>query len=219
MVSDNGSSFVADETRQFATNNFIEWKYNVPCSPWMGGVWERLGSCVKKCLKRTIGRRRINFVELQTLVYEVEAILNNRPICNDYEDDIDSVLTPNHLIFGRRIETSNFQRIDCLLDDENLVKRERHLEQMISYFWKIWREEYVTSLRESHKSSKSKPEIVSENDIVVIYDDKQPRHMWKLGRVDELICSKDGVVCAAKVKTGSGIPLSRPLCKLYPVLS
>ena len=41
--------------------------------------------------------------------------------------------------------------------------------------------------------------------------------MWKLGRVDELIRSKDGIVRAAKVQTGPGIILSRPLCKLYPI--
>ena len=183
-----------------------------------GGVWERLISCIKKCLKRAIGRQRINFIELQTLVYEVETILNNRPICNDYEDDIETVLTPNHLIFGRRLETLNFQRVDSLCDDENLSKREIRLEEMISYFWKIWRQEYVISLRESHKSSKSKPEIVSVNDIVLIYDEKQPRQMWKLARVHELVRSKDGVVRAAKVTSGTNRTMfTRPLCKLYPI--
>lgn len=218
MVSDNGSCFVADETQQYVTNHLIDWKFNVPCAPWMGGIWERIVSCVKKCLKRTIGRRRVNFVELQTLVLEVEAILNNRPICDDHDDDIDDVLTPNHLIFGRRIENSNFARVSIdSFEDEHLNKREKHLEKMISYFWEIWRKEYVTSLREKHKSSKEKPEIVSVNDIVIIYDDKQPRHMWKIGRVDELIRSKDGIVRAAKVQTGQGPILSRPLCKLYPI--
>ena len=43
------------------------------------------------------------------------------------------------------------------------------------------------------------------------YDDKKPRHMWKIGRVDELIRSKDGIVRAAKVQTGQGPILSTPL--------
>ena len=42
--------------------------------------------------------------------------------------------------------------------------------------------------------------------------------MWKLGRVHELIRSKDGIVRAANVKSGSaGAILSRPLSKLYPI--
>ena len=48
--------------------------------------------------------RLINdYIELQTVVQEIENILNNRPHCAVYEDDLDDVLTPNHLIFGRGI--------------------------------------------------------------------------------------------------------------------
>ena len=112
VISGNGSSFIADETQEIAANHLIKWKFNVACSPWMGGIWERLVSCVKKCLKRTIRMRQINYIELQTLILEVEVILNNRHICADYEDDIDEVLTQNHLIFGRRLEMINFQKID-----------------------------------------------------------------------------------------------------------
>ena len=35
--------------------------------------------------------------------------------------------------------------------------------------------------------------------IVLMYDKSQPRHLWKLGRILELIRSKDGVVRAARV--------------------
>ena len=79
MISDNGSSFVAEETQEFVSNHLIDSKFNIPASPWMGGIWERLVSCIKKCLKRTIGVRQINFIELQTLILEIETILNNRP--------------------------------------------------------------------------------------------------------------------------------------------
>ena len=140
-------------------------------------------------------------------------------MCNDYDDDIDEVLTPNHLLFGRRLESSNLQKFKS--DDghdENLSRREKHLERMRNHFWDIWRREYVTSLRESHRSEKSKTETVQENDIVLIYNKSQPRHLWKLGRILELIRSKDGVVRAARVKCGfSKNIISRPLNKLYPI--
>ena len=115
------------------------------------------------------------------------------------------------------METSNF-RGHSDPEDANIDKRGKHLEKLLNHFWNIWRDEYVRSLRESHKSSKAKPEIISENDIVLIYDKKQPRQLWKLGRVPELIRSKDGVVRAAKVMTGSaGAILSRPVSQLYPI--
>ena len=89
---------------------------------------------------------------------------------------------------------------------------------MRNHFWNIWRKEYVTSLREGHRCRKSEPEIVNVNDIVLIYDKSQPRHLWNLGRILELIRSKDGLLRAAQVKCGSsGNILSRPLNKLYPI--
>ena len=99
----------------------------------------------------------------------------------------------------------------------NLSKREKHLEKMINHFWDIWRKEWVTSLRKGHKCERSnKPQMISINDIVLIYDKCQPRHLWKLGRILELIRSKDGFVRAAKVKCGStGNIINRPLNKLY----
>ena len=52
----------------------------------------------------------------------------------------------------------------------------------------------------------------------MIYNKSHPRHLWKLGRVTELIRSKDGTVRAAKVKCGStGNVISRPINKLYPI--
>ena len=52
----------------------------------------------------------------------------------------------------------------------------------------------------------------------MIYDKFQPRHLWKLARISELIRSKDGYVRAAKVKCGStGRIWSRPVNKLYPI--
>ena len=224
IITDNGSNFIADETREFATNIAIDWKYNVPCAPWMGGIWERLVSCVKRCLKKAIGSRQITYTELQTFVYEIENVLNNRPICDDYDDDLEEVLTPNHLLFGRRLETSNIGKdadIDFDVEEpKSMTKRERHFRKRREHFWKIWREEYLLSLREGHKSRPSSHDsVVSVNDIVLIYDKAQPKHLWKIGRITELVRSKDdGAVRAAKVFVGStGNVLCRPVNKLYPI--
>ena len=222
LISDNGSSFVAGETQNFATNRMIEWKFNIPLSPWMGGMWERLVSCVKKCLKRTIGVKQVSFVELQTLVLEVEAVLNNRPICRDYDDELEEVLSPNHLVFGRRLESMNcVKAANSEIDNStgaDLSKRDKHLNGMRNHFWDVWRKEYLVTLRENHKSSTMQPEVVKENDIVVVHDKFQPRHLWKLGRIEELIRSNDGLVRAAKVVLGSsGNSIKRPIKSLYPI--
>ena len=151
---------------------------------------------------------------------EIEGILNNRPLCADYDDDTEDVLTPNYLVFGRRLETSNLRESEHEFEyNEDLNKRESHLNNMINHFWNIWKREYLTSLREGHRCSRSNStERVNIDDIVIIYDKYQPRHLWKLGRIIELVRGNDAVVRAAKVKTGiSGVIITRPLNKLYPL--
>ena len=53
---------------------------------------------VKTCIKKTVGYRTLTYAELQTLVLEIEVILNNRPLCQPDDEDSD-ILTPNHLLF------------------------------------------------------------------------------------------------------------------------
>ena len=66
---------------------------------------------------------------------------------------------------------------------------------MITHFWDVWRTEYLTSLRESQKLLRGKNEAkIIVDDIVIVYDKKQPRHLWKLGRVIELIKGCDDVL-------------------------
>ena len=54
-------------------------------------------------MKKVIGVKRLTFVELQTLILEIEVILNNRSLCADYDDDMEDVLTPNHMVVGKRL--------------------------------------------------------------------------------------------------------------------
>ena len=72
-------------------------------APWQGGFWERLVGSVKRCIKKTVGKEQLTFSELQTILYEVENILNNRPMCAVYDEEFEDILTPNHLLYGRKL--------------------------------------------------------------------------------------------------------------------
>jgi len=50
-----------------------------------------------------IGRAKLTFDELLTLVTEVEAILNSRPLTYLSSTDMEEVLTPSHFLIGRRV--------------------------------------------------------------------------------------------------------------------
>ena len=64
-----------------------------------------------------------------------------------------------------------------------MPKHVKHVENTIEYFWKRWRAEYVTSLREYQKLHKPNTQAVpSRNDFLLVVDDKQPQQKWLLGK-------------------------------------
>ncbi|KAL6726143.1 hypothetical protein Aduo_008145 [Ancylostoma duodenale] len=64
----------------FTTEHNFRWNFITPLSPWKGGFYERLVGSVKTALKKTIPRQISDLPKLQTLICEVEAVLNTRPI-------------------------------------------------------------------------------------------------------------------------------------------
>ena len=57
----------------------------------------------KRCLKKLVGRARLTLDELNTLVIEIEGVINSHPISYISADDVEEPLTPAHLLCGRRL--------------------------------------------------------------------------------------------------------------------
>ena len=57
---------------------------------------------VKSTLKG-VGKAIVTFEELQTILCEIEEVLNSRPLVYVSEDDLHESLTPFHLMYGRHI--------------------------------------------------------------------------------------------------------------------
>ena len=94
---------------------------------------------MKNCLKNTIGLKGLNFIELGTVLKEIQLILNNRLLCEPVDEDL--FLTPNSVLFGRQLEKSNDQiRIDDISAEipVKINKRFECLNTVIDYFWKKW---------------------------------------------------------------------------------
>ena len=62
---------------------------------------------VKEYLKKSIGSERLSLTELSTVLLEVENVLNNRPLCFMYDDDVSEVLIRNSLLNGRKLWFEN----------------------------------------------------------------------------------------------------------------
>ena len=216
IFSDNGTAFAAKMVQCFTSNRNIEWYWNVPKASWRAGFFERLVQTVKRCLTKTVKGYELDYVELQTVLYEIELIMNSRPLGPIYDEG--SVLTPNHLLFGRKLRICNDESrfVPTKITNE---KRVSHLEIVIDHYWTRWSKEYLTSLRNYELYVNKKKVITpSINDIVLVKDDKMPRYKWRLGRVTELIVSRDKQIRSVKLLMGNTrTSIKRPINHLYPI--
>ena len=55
----------------------------------------------------TFGKARLNFYEHHIILSEVEIIIISRPLNMLYHDEMYEVMTPNHLLFGRKVYLEN----------------------------------------------------------------------------------------------------------------
>ena len=96
--------------------------------------------------------------------------------------------------------------------DSLLAKWKKGLKYPRS-FWQIWRNDYLLSLRECSqiklKSRIQSPYAVNIGDVVLIKDNL-PRSSWRMGRIRELVNSRDGYVRSAKVLLPSNRMVGRP---------
>ena len=80
-----------------------KWSFNLEKALWWKGFFERLVESLKRCLTKTIGRAKLSYGELVTVVTEAKSILNRRPLSYVSSEDVEEPLTPAHLLSGRRI--------------------------------------------------------------------------------------------------------------------
>ena len=232
FISDNARTFKATDkflyrmsqdrlVKDFTDTHMIEWRFNLDRSPWQGGLFVRLIGCTKRCLRKVIGNARLSYDELSTVLVEVEGILNARPLTYIYDEIGEEPLTPDHLLHGRLL-TSISHRISCYEDedDDKLTKRFIYLQKKLTHFWKRWRKEYLTELRERHKITGKDANVIQVGDIVLVKEENTKRGLWKLAKVEQLLHGKDGQVRGAKIREntkGKPVFINRPIQLLYPL--
>ena len=69
VYSDNAKTFRAAHNllQREAEHTGIVWKFSVPLAPWWGGWWERLIRSVKSALRKTLGKRLVTRIQLETI--------------------------------------------------------------------------------------------------------------------------------------------------------
>ncbi|KAK2578790.1 hypothetical protein KPH14_012728 [Odynerus spinipes] len=190
------------------------WHFNPPAAPHMGGKWEAAVKSMKFHIKRTTGDTPLTFEEATTLLSQIEAILNSRPLEPLSGDPGDiSALTPGHFLIGTALNA--LPRPSIIDISTSRLSRWQFIQQRVQQFWSNWSSHYLKRHQAISKWHHPRNEI-KENSLVLIVDERLPPGKWPLARVLSLLPGKDGLARVASLKT-SNTTLTRPLIKLVPL--
>ncbi|XP_075154313.1 uncharacterized protein LOC142227952 [Haematobia irritans] len=197
---------------QYCAITGFQFSFIPPRSPHFGGLWEAAVKSTKILLVKNISQAHLTLEELQTVLVEVESILNSRPIAAKSDDPNDGeALTPAHMIIGSSFlslpEESFEHHLNC-----NYLKRYQMVAFLKQQFWRLWSRDYVLSLQEKSKWYKSESNL-KIGSLVIVHEDNTPPQRWILARVIQLFPGRDGKVRVVEVKTKNGI-LKRAVHKI-----
>lgn len=139
---------------------------------------------------------------MSTLLCQIEACLNSRPLCANSNDPSElTSLTPGHFLVNTDLLTVPEPSI--IEVNSNRLHKWQHLQQLRQFFWKRWKEDYLSQLQQRPKWCKEMPNL-KVNEMVLVQDDRLPSSKWPLGRIIELHPGSDGLVRVVTVKTVTG---------------
>lgn len=128
---------------------------------------------VKRCLCKAIGRSILTLDQLNTVLVEVEATINMRPLTYVY-DDVEGVsysISPSHLLYGQQIISLSNSEVTSTHD--SLVKKCKQQGHTLNQFLLLWRRMYLMNLRGYHcvKGQISGGPEITVGDIVILKND------------------------------------------------
>jgi len=170
---------------------------------------------VKSCkhhLVSTVAGIYLNFEELSTVLAQIKACLNSRPLTALSPDPSEyRVLTPNHFLLGGSSEL--LPEPDVTDVPSNRLKKWIKLQTLQQGFWRRWRSEYLSSLQEQTKWLKKSSNIRIGTLAILVEDNVQPLN-WRMVRIQAIHPGLDGAVRVATVRTANRSLMKRPVTKL-----
>jgi len=169
---------------------------------------------MKHHLRRTLGSHIATYEELCTLLSEIEACLNSRPLCALSNDPTcSSYLSPGHFLIGNSIvqlPTADMTDIKC-----NRLSRWQLIQQQAQLFWKRWSADYLNTLQQRQRWQQAAPNLQLGDVVLIKEDNTTPLH-WPTAIIADTHPGPDQRLRVVTVKTSRGL-FKRPISKICPL--
>ncbi len=164
----------------------------------------------KHHLRRIMGNAILTMEEFTTLLTQIEAILNARPMSPmSSNPNDDAPQSPGRFLIGSQLtalpENSSLKEISS-------AKRFELVKTISEHFWKRWQKEYLSNLQPLSKWQEA-VDAPQPWDVVYIMEDNVPTLHWLRARIEEMFYGNDKIARVAKVFNGKS-SFIRPLSKL-----
>ena len=163
----------------------FRWVHAPSRSPWSMGIVERYCALAKRCLRSAFRKNEIFTAEnLNHALDRISSYLNSRPLLSVRAEVCPlEYLSPNAILFGYGCHSDSF---DFEFSRAPSAALENHFQRrtvLYKRFVKIFKNQYLSSLRTTQKWSRDYPKL-KLNQICLVEDQRySKRHRFPLGRV------------------------------------
>jgi hypothetical protein len=224
IVSDSAKAFklAFEQLKIQQQESPINWKFNMPRTPWWGGFFERLMRIIEGHITSLFEDHKFaSWGKFTAAVALLERLVNSRPILEVYDgrDDVPTTITPNQFLNPQAEENFNLVLADLLnrpismepASISELLTRQYDQAELFRRMVCLFQSLYHMELRKFHNTpmySRVTQHQLKVGDAVLLkpeFDFKpgamRRRLLWPRGRVVELVkTARDNVIRAVKVQ-------------------
>lgn len=202
------------DAEHYLGNLGVHWRFIPPSSPHQGGIWEAAVKSAKELLRPIVGNEKLTFEELSTVLCQIEACLNSRPLCplSTSPDSLEA-LTPGHFLVGQPLNM--LPNLDVSHLKLNQLDRWQCVQRYTAEFWRRWRDEYLATLQPRGKW-RSTHDNIKPDQLVLVKNDNLPPLAWELARVIAVHPDQQGHVRNVTLRRGK-TEYQRSVQKICPL--
>lgn len=212
-----GSGDHQAQVTSYASRFSINFHFIPSYSPVFGGLWEAAVKSTKFHLKRTVEKALLTYEEMSTVLAQIEAVLNSRPLIplSSNPDDF-TYLTPGHFLTGTALVSYPEHNVSDM--PISRLRLWNVTTNMVQSFWNLWHKYYLNTLQ-CRPKWKDVKQNVKVGDLVLLKEDNAAPLTWSIARITKVFPGNDNNVRAFEVMTPNKKTHLRSITKvcLFPL--